>query len=38
MALEETRMVVLGMVFSPTELPGDGAAIDEAAIILPKAE
>jgi hypothetical protein len=36
--MEETRMVGLGMIFQPEEIKLMRSALDEAAIILPKAE
>jgi hypothetical protein len=37
-ALEETRMVTLGTAFQPDEIKLMRSALDEAAIMLPKAE
>jgi|SRR2546421_10973776 len=37
-ALEKTRMVALGTVFQPDEIKLMRSALDEAALILPKAE
>jgi hypothetical protein len=36
--MEEARMVALGMIFQPEEIKLMRSALDEAAIILPKAE